>query len=81
MEEPRSSFEGENIRTKADVMNAGYVVKLKVLECSYFVQRNNILQEFNHLSYKCPKNQLGDREPPPKKKKHRKTKPFHASTR
>lgn len=28
------------------------------------------LQELNHLSYVCPKNKLGDRKPPPKKKKH-----------
>ena len=26
-------------------------------------------QEFDHLSYNCPNNILGEREPPPKKEK------------
>ena len=30
------------------------------------------LQEAGHLSYKCPNNLLGEREPPPKKKKLKK---------
>ena len=30
------------------------------------------VQEGGHLSYRCPKNLLGEREPPPKKKKLKK---------
>ena len=31
-----------------------------------------VVQEAGHLSYKCPSNLLGEREPPPKKKKLKK---------
>nr|XP_054752480.1 zinc finger CCHC-type and RNA-binding motif-containing protein 1-like [Lytechinus pictus] len=33
---------------------------------------NRFKREFGHLSYSCPKNTLGDREPPPKKEKKKK---------
>lgn len=48
--------------------------------CTEFIRRRNYPDksrcyecgEEGHLSYKCPKNALGPREPPPKKKKKEK---------
>jgi U11/U12 small nuclear ribonucleoprotein 31 kDa protein len=34
--------------------------------------RHYAVQETGHLSYNCPHNKLGDREPPPKKDKKKK---------
>lgn len=49
----------DNGRTKDFIKRKVYKDKSRCYECG----------ESGHLSYKCPKNQLGDREKPTKKKK------------
>ncbi|CAL8115296.1 unnamed protein product [Orchesella dallaii] len=55
------SIAKDNGRTVEFLRKRKYPDKSRCYECG----------ESDHLSYKCPKNSLGTREPPPKKKKKR----------
>lgn len=52
----------DNGRTTEFIKRKNYPDKSKCYECG----------DEGHLSYKCPKNLLGEREPPPKKERKRK---------
>ncbi|CAC5398882.1 zinc finger CCHC-type and RNA-binding motif-containing protein 1-like isoform X2 [Mytilus californianus] len=52
----------DNGRAKEFIKRKDYPDKSRCYECG----------EEGHLSYKCPKNLLGEREPPPKKERKRK---------
>lgn len=55
----KCSIAKDNGRTKEFIKRKEYADKTKCYECG----------EPDHLSYRCPKNSLGDREPPKKKKR------------
>ncbi|XP_071817008.1 zinc finger CCHC-type and RNA-binding motif-containing protein 1-like [Apostichopus japonicus] len=55
----KCSIAVDNGRASDFIKRKTYPDKSKCYECG----------EEGHLSYKCPKNSLGDREPPPKKQK------------
>lgn len=55
----KSSLAVDNGRSTEFIRRRNYPDKTKCYECG----------EEGHLSYKCPNNALGEREPPPKKKK------------
>ncbi|ODN03940.1 Zinc finger CCHC-type and RNA-binding motif-containing protein 1 [Orchesella cincta] len=55
------SIAKDNGRTTEFLRKRKYPDKTRCYECG----------EFGHMSYRCPKNALGTREPPPKKKKKR----------
>nr|CAB3267894.1 zinc finger CCHC-type and RNA-binding motif-containing protein 1-like [Phallusia mammillata] len=63
----KCSIAKDNGRAKEFIRRKEYKDKSRCYECG----------EFDHLSYKCPKNKLGDRQPPVKKKKHRHVKAFY----
>nr|XP_002128081.2 zinc finger CCHC-type and RNA-binding motif-containing protein 1 isoform X1 [Ciona intestinalis] len=58
----KCSIAKDNGRTKEFIKRKEYKDKSRCYECG----------DFDHLSYNCPKNKFGDREPPPKKKRSRK---------
>uniref|UniRef100_H2ZKQ3 Zinc finger CCHC-type and RNA-binding motif-containing protein 1 n=1 Tax=Ciona savignyi TaxID=51511 RepID=H2ZKQ3_CIOSA len=58
----KCSIAKDNGRTKEFIKRKEYKNKTRCFECG----------ETDHLSYNCPRNKLGNREPPPKKKKNRK---------
>lgn len=60
----KASIAKDNGRTTEFIRRKDYPDKSKCYECG----------EFGHLSYKCTKNILGEREPPPKKVRKRKKK-------
>lgn len=55
----------DNGRTGEFIKKRTYPDKTRCYECG----------GLGHLSYKCPSNTLGDREPPQKRKKRRKVRP------
>jgi hypothetical protein len=58
----RSNLAIDNGRSAEFIRRKSYPDKSRCYECG----------EDGHLSYKCPKNALGERDPPPKKDKRRK---------
>lgn len=60
----KSSMAIDNGRNAEFIRRKNYPDKTRCYECG----------EEGHLSYKCPNNALGEREPPPKKVKKRKNK-------
>ncbi|CAH0385100.1 unnamed protein product [Bemisia tabaci] len=60
----KSSIAKDNGRSAEFIRKQVYTDKSSCYECG----------EEGHVSYKCPKNALGEREPPPKKEKVRKKK-------
>jgi hypothetical protein len=58
----RSNLAIDNGRSAEFIRRRSYPDKSRCYECG----------EDGHLSYKCPKNALGERDPPPKKDKKRK---------
>lgn len=60
----KASIAKDNGRTTEFIRRRDYPNKSKCYECG----------ELGHLSYKCEKNLLGNREPPPKKVRKRKKK-------
>jgi len=58
----RSNLAIDNGRSVEFIRRKSYPDKSRCYECG----------EEGHLSYKCPKNALGERNPPPKKDKKRK---------
>lgn len=60
----KASIAKDNGRTTEFIRRREYPNKSRCYECG----------EFGHLSYKCEKNLLGNREPPPKKIRKRKRK-------
>ncbi|XP_050513252.1 zinc finger CCHC-type and RNA-binding motif-containing protein 1-like [Diabrotica virgifera virgifera] len=58
----KASIAKDNGRTKEFIRRKEYPNKTMCYECG----------EYGHLSYKCDKNLLGEREPPPKKIRKRK---------
>ncbi|KAF7702016.1 zinc finger CCHC-type and RNA-binding motif-containing protein 1 [Silurus meridionalis] len=60
----KASIAVDNGRAAEFIRRRNYTDKTKCYECG----------EDGHLSYACPKNLLGDREPPPKKEKKKKKK-------
>lgn len=60
----KASIAVDNGRSKEFIRRKEYPNKTKCYECG----------EYGHLSYKCDKNLLGEREPPPKKVRKRKKK-------
>jgi len=58
----KASIAKDNGRTTEFIKRREYPDKTKCYECG----------ELDHLSYNCPKNLLGEREPPPKKVRVRK---------
>ncbi|RZC40190.1 zinc finger CCHC-type and RNA-binding motif-containing protein 1 [Asbolus verrucosus] len=62
----KASIAKDNGRTTEFIRRRDYPDKSKCYECG----------EFGHLSYKCSKNLLGDRETPPKKVRKRKKKTY-----
>ncbi|XP_026478807.1 zinc finger CCHC-type and RNA-binding motif-containing protein 1-like isoform X2 [Ctenocephalides felis] len=58
----KCSIASDNGRTKDFIKRKEYLDKSSCYECG----------EKGHLSYKCPINTLGDRQPPPKKSRKRK---------
>ncbi|KAG5899636.1 hypothetical protein JTB14_036009 [Gonioctena quinquepunctata] len=60
----KASIAKDNGRATEFIKRKEYPNKSRCYECG----------EFGHLSYKCEKNLLGDREPPPKKVRKRKKK-------
>ncbi|XP_056637026.1 zinc finger CCHC-type and RNA-binding motif-containing protein 1-like [Diorhabda sublineata] len=60
----KASIAVDNGRSKEFIRRKEYPNKTKCYECG----------EYGHLSYRCDKNLLGDREPPPKKVRKRKKK-------
>lgn len=60
----KCSIAVDNGRTAEFIRRKNYLDKSRCYECG----------DFGHLSYRCPKNSLGEREPPPKKPKKRKRK-------
>lgn len=58
----KASIANDNGRAKEFIRRKEYPDKSRCFECG----------EFGHLSYKCEKNLLGEREPPPKKVRKRK---------
>ena len=71
----KCSIARDNGRAKDFIRRKEYKDKSRCYECG----------ELGHLSYKCPKNKLGDREPPKKKAKKHKTyqpkRPFAPKTK
>ena len=59
----KASVAKDNGRTEEFIQRRDYPDKSRCYECG----------EFGHLSYKCPKNALGSREPPPKVKRYKKS--------
>ncbi|XP_044763218.1 zinc finger CCHC-type and RNA-binding motif-containing protein 1-like [Coccinella septempunctata] len=60
----KASIAKDNLRTTEFIRRKEYPDKTRCYECG----------EYGHLSYKCSKNLLGEREPPPKKVRKRKRK-------
>lgn len=58
----RSNLANDNGRSAEFIRRKSYPDKSRCYECG----------EDGHLSYKCPKNALGERDPPPKKDKRKK---------
>ncbi|KAI4454539.1 zinc finger cchc-type and rna-binding motif-containing protein 1 [Holotrichia oblita] len=58
----KASFAKDNGRSTEFIRRKNYPDKTQCYECG----------EYGHLSYKCSKNLLGEREPPPKKVRKRK---------
>lgn len=58
----KSSIAEDNGRSTEFIRKKVYTDKTQCYECG----------ETGHLSYKCPKNALGERDPPPKKIRKRK---------
>jgi U11/U12 small nuclear ribonucleoprotein SNRNP31 len=58
----RSNLAIDNGRSAEFIRRKSYPDKSRCYECG----------EDGHLSYKCPKNALGERDPPPKKDKRKK---------
>lgn len=58
----KASIARDNGRTEEFTQHRNYPDKSRCYECG----------EFGHLSYKCPRNALGSREPPTKNKKYKK---------
>ncbi|KAK3525656.1 hypothetical protein QTP70_002567 [Hemibagrus guttatus] len=63
----KASIAIDNGRAAEFIRRRNYTDKSKCYECG----------EDGHLSYACPKNLLGEREPPPKKEKKKKKKMKH----
>ncbi|XP_038163442.1 zinc finger CCHC-type and RNA-binding motif-containing protein 1 [Cyprinodon tularosa] len=61
----KASIAIDNGRATEFIRRRNYTDKSKCYECG----------ETGHLSYACPKNLLGEREPPPKKEKKKKKRP------
>ncbi|CAK8685461.1 unnamed protein product [Clavelina lepadiformis] len=59
----KCSLAKDNGRAKDYIKRKEYKDKSRCFECG----------EFGHLSYKCPRNTLGDRQPPKKKRKQGKS--------
>ncbi|KAL1502568.1 hypothetical protein ABEB36_007693 [Hypothenemus hampei] len=66
----KASIAKDNGRTREFIRRKEYPDKTKCYECG----------ETGHLSYKCSKNLLGEREPPPKKVRNRKKKQIEGLT-
>lgn len=66
----KASIAKDNGRTGEFTQRRNYPDKSRCYECG----------EFGHLSYKCPKNALGSREPPAKKKRNEKDEHCEAET-
>ncbi|CAH0549478.1 unnamed protein product [Brassicogethes aeneus] len=64
----KASIAKDNGRSSEFIRRKEYPDKTRCYECG----------EFGHLSYKCEKNLLGEREPPPKKVRKRKKKDENA---
>ncbi|XP_072124208.1 zinc finger CCHC-type and RNA-binding motif-containing protein 1 [Mobula birostris] len=60
----KASIAVDNGRASEFIRRRNYTDKSRCYECG----------EYGHLSYACPKNMLGDREPPKKKEKKKKKK-------
>ncbi|KAG7456077.1 hypothetical protein MATL_G00247910 [Megalops atlanticus] len=60
----KASIAIDNGRAAEFIRRRNYTDKTRCYECG----------DFGHLSYACPKNMLGDREPPKKKEKKKKKK-------
>lgn len=60
----KSSIAKDNGRSTEFIQKKQYPDKSQCYECG----------DEGHLSYKCPKNALGERDPPPKRERKRKKK-------
>lgn len=65
----KASIARDNGRAAEFIRRREYPNKSRCYECG----------EYGHLSYGCPRNALGGRDPPPKKKKIRKSRPKQSS--
>uniref|UniRef100_A0A9L0SNB8 Zinc finger CCHC-type and RNA binding motif containing 1 n=1 Tax=Equus caballus TaxID=9796 RepID=A0A9L0SNB8_HORSE len=71
----KASIAIDNGRAAEFIRRRNYFDKSKCYECGYFsFLFNGKQKESGHLSYACPKNMLGEREPPKKKEKKKKKK-------